>query len=140
MGHRKILNFQLLGLIGPIFLILSEFFSWFTDYNLFELYLFYIKFEIENSFLFLFPLISGIICLLAVIIVIYKDEFRVKSAILSFVGLGFQLLFFIDYISQEIAFVYNAGIGLYLGVIGFLLIIVNVISFLTKVEKRQEVN
>ena len=140
MELKKTFNFQLLGLIGPILLILSEFFSWFSDYNLFELYLIFTTTELENSFLFLFPLISGIICLLAVIIVIYKDEFRVRSAILSFVGLGFQLIFFIDYISQEIEFVYNAGIGLYLGAFGFLLIIVNVINFLTKVEKEQEVN
>ncbi|MHA2005944.1 MAG: hypothetical protein ACXABO_00415 [Promethearchaeota archaeon] len=134
MELKKTFNFQLLGLMGPVLLILSEFFLWFSDYNLFELYIIYTTIEIENSFLFLFPLISGVICLLAVILNIYKNEFRVKSAILSFVGLGFQLIFFIDYISQEIEFINNAGIGLYLGVIGFLLIIVNVISFLTKVE------
>ena len=134
MELKKIYFVSILGLSGPILLILSEFFSWFSDYNLIELYVLYTDLQIENSFLFLFPLISGIICLIANVLVIYKAEFRIKSIILSFVGLGFQLLFFIDHISQEIEFIYYAGLGLYLGVFGFLLIVINVINVLYTVE------
>ena len=134
MELKKIYFVLVLGLSGPILLILSEFFSWFSDYNLIELYVLYTDLQIENSFLFLFPLISGIICLIANVLVIYKAEFRIKSIILSFVGLGFQLLFFIDHITQEIDFIYDAGLGLYLGVFGFLLIVINVINVLYTVE------
>lgn len=136
MELKKIYLALLLGLSGPILLILSEFFFWFSDYNLIELYDLYTDLQIENSFLFLFPLISGIICLIANVLVIYNVEFRIKSIILSFVGLGFQLLFFIDHISQEIEFIFDAGLGFYLGVFGFLLIIINVINVLTTVENQ----
>ncbi len=134
MELKNIYFVLILGLSGPILLILSEFFTWFSDYNLIELYVLYTDLQIENSFLYLFPLISGIICLIANVLVIYRLEFRIKSIILSFVGLGFQLLFFIDYISQEIEFINNAGLGLYLGVFGFLLIIINIINVLSTVE------
>jgi hypothetical protein len=140
MELKKIYFVLILGLSGPILLVLSEFFTWFSDYNLIELYVLYTDNQIENSFSFIFPLISGIICLIANILVIYKKEFRIKWIILSFVGLGFQLFFFIDYISQEIDVIYNAGLGFYLGVFGFLLIIINLINVLSTVENNQEGN
>jgi hypothetical protein len=136
MELKNIYIVLILGLSGPILLILSEFFNWFSDYNLIELYVLYTDLEIESSFLYLFPLISGIICLIANVLVIYNLEFRIKSIILSFVGLGFQLLFFIDYISQEKAFLENAGLGLYLGVLGFLLIIINIVNVLSTIENE----
>ena len=133
--NKNMVSFLLLGLIGPILLIISEFFPWFSGYNLVELFIITSFAEIENSFLFLFPLISGIICLIANMLVIYNVEFRIKTVILSLVGLGFQLIFFIDYISQELGFLTNAGVGIYLGSFGFLLIIINTINVLTRVEK-----
>ncbi|MFX1346049.1 MAG: hypothetical protein ACFFBC_02710 [Promethearchaeota archaeon] len=136
MELKNIYFVLILGLSGPILLILSEFFNWLSDYNLIELYVLYTDLQIENSFLYLFPLISGIICLIANLLVIFSLEFRIKSIILSFVGLGFQLLFFIDYISQEIEFIKNAGLGLYLGVFGFVLIIINIINVLSTVENE----
>lgn len=132
---KNVVCFLLLGLIGPVLLILSEFFMWFSSYNLVELFIITTFAEIENSFLFLFPLISGIICLIANMLVIYNTEFRIKTVILSLVGLGFQLIFFIDYISQELGFLSNAGVGVYLGSFGFFLIIINLIYILTRVEK-----
>jgi hypothetical protein len=135
MDFKRILNLQLLGLIGPILLILSEFFPWFSDENLIELYIVLISGQIEDSFLFLFPLISGIICLIANSLTIYKIELRIKAVILSFLGLGFQLLFFIDYISLVISFSPEARTGLYLGVIGFSLIVINLIYSLTTKDK-----
>lgn len=131
MKHKKISFIFLLGLSGPLLLILSEFFSWFSRYNLIELYVIFTDLEIENSFLYLFPIISGIICLIAHILVILKTEFRNQSIILSFVGIGFQIFFFIQYIAQEIEFISDAGIGLYFGIIGFLLIILNLVNVIT---------
>ncbi|MFX0027646.1 MAG: hypothetical protein ACFE8B_00430 [Candidatus Hermodarchaeota archaeon] len=135
MKLKKIIIILFLSLSGPILLILSEFFTWFSPgYNLIELYVLFTDYEIENSFLYLFPLISGTVCLIANILVIYKAEYKNKSIILSFMGLGFQIIFFIDHIAQEIEYVSNAGVGLYLGVIGFLLILLNIVNILTTVE------
>lgn len=136
MKLKKMYIILLLGLSGPILLILSEFFSWFSDYNLIELYVIFTDLQIENSFLYLFPLISGVICLIANVLVIYNLVYRVKSIILSFVGIGFQLLFFIDHIAQEIEFISDAGIGFYLGIFGFLLILVNLIYVLITDENQ----
>jgi len=130
MELRKYINTYILGVIGSIILILSEFFSWFSDDTLIEIYVLYISTALEDSFLFLFPLLSGSICLLGSILVIYKFEFKVQSVIISFMGLGFLLIFFFDYISQVIEYISNAGIGFYLGVVGFLLILFNILNML----------
>jgi len=130
MKLRNFINISLMGLIGSILLVISEFYSWFSNYTLIELFIITSSVAIENSFLFLFPIISGIVCLIANILVIYKFEYRIKSVILSLVGIGFLLIFFFDYISQELEFLSNAGIGLYLGVTGFLLNLFNLIIIL----------
>ncbi|MFW9900573.1 MAG: hypothetical protein ACFFDY_04725 [Candidatus Thorarchaeota archaeon] len=136
MELKKYLNSLTIGLIGSILLIISEFFSWFSNYNLFEIYLITTSVEIADSFLFLFPLLSGIICLFASLLPIYRIELNIKSVILSIVGLGFMLLFFIDYISQEIEYLSNSGIGFYLGVIGFLLVLFNIINILISFQRQ----
>jgi len=133
---RNVVSLLFLGLIGPILLIISEFFPWFSGYNLIELFIITTLVEIENSFLFLFPLISGIVCLIANMLVIFNLEYRIKTVILSLVGLGFQLIFFIDYIIQELEFLSNAGVGVYLGSFGFFLIIINIVNILTKAERE----
>ena len=74
MKLKKMYILLILGISGPILLILSEFFFWFSDYNLFELYVIFTDLQIENSFLFLFPLISGVICLIANGLVIYNKR------------------------------------------------------------------
>ena len=140
MELKKYLNSLILGLIGSILLIISEFFSWFSNYNLLEIYIITTTVEIADSFLFLFPLLSGIVCLIASFLVIYRIELNIKSVILSFVGLGFMLIFFIDYISQEIEYISNSGIGFYLGVTGFLLVLINIINVLITIEKHTEGN
>jgi hypothetical protein len=140
MDLKKFINTLIIGLIGSILLILSEFVSWFSNYNLLEIYVITTSVELADSFLYLFPLLSGIICLIASLLVIYRIEFRVKSVILSFVGLGFLLIFFIDYITQEIDYILNAGIGFYLGVAGFLLVLINIINVLITIEKQEEGN
>ena len=140
MELKKYLNTYILGLIGSLILILSEFFSWFTDYSLIQIYFFTASVEIADSFLYLFPLLSGIICLIASILVIYKIELKVKSVIVFVLGLGFLVIFFIDYIIQEIASFPNPGIGFYLGIAGFLLILFNILNMLLTTEKQREGN
>lgn len=140
MELKKYLNTYILGVIGSVILIISEFFSWFTDYSLIEIYVISSSVAIEDSFLYLFPLMSGIICLIASSLVIYKIELKIKCVIIFFVGLGFLIIFFIDYITQEISYIYNAGIGFYLGVIGFLLILFNMINILITIEKQMDGN
>ena len=140
MELKKYLNTYILGVIGSVLLIISEFFSWFTDYSLIERYVIYSSVAIEDSFLYLFPLMSGIICLIASSLVIYKIELKIKCVIIFFVGLGFMIIFFIDYITQEISFISNPGIGFYLGVIGFLLILFNIINILITIEKQMDGN
>ena len=140
MELKKYLNIYILGVIGSVILIISEFFSWFTDYSLIEIYVISSSVAIEDSFLYLFPLMSGIICLIASSLVIYKIELKIKSVIIFFVGLGFLIIFFIDYITQEISYISNANIGFYLGVIGFLLILFNIINILITIEKQMDGN
>jgi len=140
MELKKYINTYIIGFIGSLVLLLSEFFSWFSDYSLIEEYVFYSITPIEDSFLYLFPLLSGIICLIASILVIYKIKLKVKSVILSLVGLGFFLVFFIDYIIHEIVTFPNPGIGFYLGVAGFLLILFNILNMLLTIEKQTEGN
>ncbi|MDX1798367.1 MAG: hypothetical protein R3255_06935, partial [Candidatus Lokiarchaeia archaeon] len=65
MELKKYFNAYIIGFIGSIILILSEFFSWFSDYNLIQLYILISATPIEDSFLYLFPLLSGFICLIA---------------------------------------------------------------------------
>lgn len=140
MELKKYINSYILGIVGSIILILSEFFSWFSQYSLIEIYIITTSVKIEDSFLFLFPLMSGIICLIASLLVIYKFELKIKSVILFVVGLGFLIIFFIDYISQEIEYFYSAGLGFYLGISGFLLILFNIINILITLEKSSEGN
>ncbi|MFX0038705.1 MAG: hypothetical protein ACFFCY_09810 [Promethearchaeota archaeon] len=140
MELKKYINSYIIGFIGSLVLILSEFFSWFSEYNLIQLYFFYSITPIEDSFLYIFPLLSGIICLIASILVIYKSELKVKSVIVFVVGLGFFLIFFIDYFIEESAYFSNPGIGFYLGIIGFLLILFNILNILLKSEKQAEGN
>ena len=140
MELKKYLNTYILGVIGSVLLIISEFFSWFTDYSLIEIYIISSSVAIEDSFLYLFPLMSGIICLIASSLVIYKIELKIKCVIIFFVGLGFLIIFFIDYITQEISYISNANIGFYLGIIGFLLILFNIINILITIEKQMDGN
>jgi hypothetical protein len=138
MEYKKYLNSYLIGLLGSIFLILSEFLPWFSVYNLIEIFIITNEIAIEDSFLFLFPLMSGIICLIAGILVMYDIKLRIKSVIISFAGLGFFLIFLIDYIIQVIQYLSNARIGFYFGILGFLLVLIHLINLLISVEKNKE--
>lgn len=133
---KKNLDFIIFGFTGSILLILSEFFYWSSNYTLLDRFEIATSVAIEDSFLYLFPFLSGIICLAACIIVVYDFKLRIKSVILSSVGIGFLLIFFIDFLSQESDYILSLGVGFYLFLTGFLLIVINVINILLTKEKE----
>ncbi|MFX1322517.1 MAG: hypothetical protein ACFFAQ_12830 [Promethearchaeota archaeon] len=133
---KKSLDFIIFGFTGSILLILSEFFYWSSNYTLLDRFVIATSVAIEDSFLYLFPMLSGIICLAACVIVIYDFKLRIKSVILTSVGIGFLLLFSIDFLSQESDYILSLGVGFYLFLIGFLLIVINVINILLTKEKE----
>ncbi|MFX1411104.1 MAG: hypothetical protein ACFFA6_12185 [Promethearchaeota archaeon] len=138
MNLKKNWDFIIFGFTGSILLILSEFFSWSSDYTLLDRFEIATSVAIEDSFLYLFPFLSGIICLAASIIVIYDFKLRIKSVIITSIGIGFLLIFFIEFISKEVDYILNIGVGFYLFLVGFLLIIINIINILLTKEEESE--
>ena len=124
------LNLRLVGLIGSILLIISEFLPWISGLSLFDIYIFSTYVEIEESFLFLFPLISGIICLIGSIIVYYNVDYKINSVIVNFIGLGFLLLFLFEIIPSELGYISSLQIGFYCLIAGFFIVLINVINVL----------
>jgi len=124
------LNLRLIGLLGSILLIISEFLPWISGLSLFEIYICSTYVQIEESFLFLFPLISGIICLIGSIIVYYDVEYKINSVIVNFIGLGFLLLFLFEIIPSEIGYISGLQVGFYCCIAGFFIVLINVINVL----------
>lgn len=133
---RKNLDFIIFGFTGSLLLIISEFFYWTSNYTLIDRFVIASDIAIEDSFLFLFPFLSGIICLAASIVVVYDFNLRIKSVILASIGIGFILIFLIDFLSQEKDYILSLEIGFYLFLTGFLLIIINMINILLTKEKE----
>ena len=130
------LDFRLVGLVGSILLIVSEFLPWFSGFSLFDAYILYTITAVEESFIFLFPLISGIICLVASLLIIYNLEYKINSVIITFIGLGFLTLFLVDFIPGELFYLSKAGVGIgfYLCIAGFMIMIINIILILITKE------
>jgi len=135
MGVKRYLDFRLLGLTGSILLILSQFLSWFSNQSLMYIYTITTSVAVEYSFLYLFPLICGIICLVGTIVIMYNIEYRINSVIINFIGLGFFLVFLIEFIPREFIYLLNAGIGFYFSIIGSILIFFDIINILISIEK-----
>jgi len=135
MNIKKYLDFRLLGLTGSILLILSQFLSWISNQSLLDWYILYTSIAIEDSFLYLFPLICGIICLVGTIVIIYNIEYRINSVIINFIGLGFFLVFLIEIIPIEFINLPNAGIGFYFSIIGSILVFFDILNILLIKEK-----
>jgi len=135
MNIKKYLDFRLLGLTGSILLILSQFLSWFSNQSLLHIYIITTSVAIENSFLYLFPLICGIICLVGTIVIIYNLEYRINSVIINFIGLGFFLVFLIEIIPREFIYLPNAEIGFYFSIMGSILIFFDILNILISKEK-----
>ncbi|MFX1339284.1 MAG: hypothetical protein ACFFDK_11800 [Promethearchaeota archaeon] len=128
------LDFRLVGLVGSILLIVSEFLPWFSEYSLFDVYILYTNTAVEESFIFLFPIISGVICLIASLLVLSNLEYKINSVIITLIGLGFLSLFLVDFIPGELLYLSKAGIGFYLCIAGFMIMIVNIILILIAKE------
>ena len=127
---KKFLDLRLLGMIGSIFMILSQFLSWFSGISLLGRYLIMISYSLESSFLYLFPLISGSITLVGSLLILFKGEYKVNSVIIIFIGLGFFLIFLIELIPQDFVYIATAEIGFYLSIVGALLVLLDIINIL----------
>jgi len=130
MNIKKYLDFRLLGLTGSIFLILSQFLSWFSGQSLLTIYILTTSVAIEDSFLYLFPLISGIICLVGTGLIVYKIDYRINSVIINFVGLGFFLIFVFEIVTEEFIYLPTAQVGFYFSIIGSILIFFDILNIL----------
>ncbi|MBY8979042.1 MAG: hypothetical protein KGD72_01510 [Candidatus Lokiarchaeota archaeon] len=130
MTIKKYLDFRLLGLTGSILLIISQFLSWFSGQSLLAIYIFTTSVAIEDSFLYLFPLICGIICLVGSIVSIYNMEYKINSVIINFIGIGFFLIFIIEIIPRELLYIPYAEIGFYFSIIGSILIFFYILNIL----------
>lgn len=126
----KNLDFRVIGLVGSILIIISEFLPWVSQFSLLDLYILFTITAVEESFLFLFPIISGIICLIATFLILYNIEFKINSVIITFIGLSFLSLFLVDFIPGEIFDLSKAGIGFYLCITGFVIMFIDVILIL----------
>lgn len=132
--NLNFLDFRFVGLVGSILLIVSEFLPWFSGFSLFDAYILYTITAVEESFIFLFPLISGIICLIASLLIIYNLEYKINSVIITFIGLGFLTLFLVDFVPGELFYLSKAGIGFYLCIIGFMIMVINIMLILITKE------
>ena len=135
--HEKkwnILDYRLVGLIGSLILIVSEFLPWISEFSLFDIYILFTITSVEESFIFVFPLISGIICLIASLLIIINLEYKINSVIIACIGLGFLTLFLVDFIPGELFYLSKAGIGFYLCIAGFMVMIFHIILILISKE------
>ena len=135
MNLKRYLDFRLFGLTGSVMLILSQFLPWFSSQSLLFIYIISTSVAIEDSFLYLFPLICGIICLVGAIVIIYNLDYKINSVIVNFIGLGFFLIFIIEIIPKELLYIPYAEIGFYFSIIGSILIFFEILNILlTKQE------
>ncbi len=135
MNIKRYLDFRLLGLTGSVLLILSQFLPWFSNHSLLDIYIISTTVAIEDSFLYLFPLICGIICLVGAIVILYNLDYKINSVIINFIGLGFFLIFIIEIIPRELLYIPYAEIGFYFSVVGSILIFFEILNILiTKQE------
>lgn len=135
MNIKRYLDFRLLGLTGSILLILSQFLSWYSNQSLLDIYIIKTSVSIVDSFLYLFPLICGIICLAGTIIIMYNLEYRINSVIINFIGLGFFLVFVIKIIPEDLLYLPSANIGFYFSIIGSILVFFDILNILLTKEK-----
>ena len=135
MDIKRYLDYRLLGLTGSILLILSQFLSWFSNQSLLYIYVISTSVAIGDSFLYLFPLICGIICLIGTIVIMINLEYKINSVIINFIGLGFFLVFLFEIIPKEFLYLPCAEIGFYFSIIGSILIFFDILNILLSKEK-----
>ena len=128
MNIKGYLDFRLLGLTGSVLLILSQFLPWFSSQSLLIIYILTTSVAIEDSFLYIFPLICGIICLVGALVNIYNREYKINSVIINFIGLGFFLIFIIEIIPRELIYIPYAEVGFYFSIVGSILIFFDILN------------
>jgi hypothetical protein len=111
-------------------MIISQFLTWFSDFTLLNIYIFTTSVAIEDSFLYIFPLISGVICFIGTFLIIYKEDYRINSVIIIFVGLGFFLVFLFEFIPKNLIFLPNIGVGFHFSILGSLLVFFSILHIL----------
>lgn len=121
---------NLLGFIGGSMILISEFIPWFSGRLLFQIFFITIRVAIENSFLYLFPLISGSITLFGSSLLLHDKNLKLNAALIKIVSIGFLMVFFFDLISNQITYLPALGIGFYLCIGGFIFSIFDVINLL----------
>jgi len=109
---------------------LSQFLPWFSNQSLLYIYIISTSVAIEDAFLYLFPLICGIICLVGSIVILYNLNYKINSVIINFIGLGFYLIFIIEIIPRELYYIPYAEIGFYFSIIGSILIFFDILNIL----------
>ncbi len=130
---KEVNYFSYIGIIGGIFVILSEFLSWFSDNNLILIY-FLSPFD-PDAFVYFFPLMSGIICLFGSFLYTFRQDLKINSIIIQLIGLGFNTIFILDFIVNQIAFILTIQLGFYFFIVGFSLIFIEIIVKLTWKEE-----
>ncbi|MHA1671798.1 MAG: hypothetical protein ACTSV5_14670 [Promethearchaeota archaeon] len=130
MNIRKYIDLRLIGIVGSCLLIVSQFSSWYSGLTLINIYIITTSIAIEDSFLYLFPLITGSICFIGTFLVLYKIDYKLNSVIINFIGLGFFLIFIFEIVPKDFPYISNIGIGFYFAVIGALLILLDILNVL----------
>ena len=130
MNFKRYIDLRLIGIIGSIFLILSQFLAWYSELNLMTIFIVTSSIAIEQSFLYLFPLISGIICFIGTFIILYKIDYKLNSVIINVIGLGFFLIFLVEIVIYDFPYISSIGIGFYFSIIGALLILLDILNIL----------
>jgi len=138
MNIRKYIDLRLIGIVGSCLLIVSQFSYWYSGLSLINIYLITASGAIEDSFLYLFPLISGCICFVGTFLVLYKLEYKLNSVIINFIGLGFFLIFLFELIPKDFPYISSIEIGFYFAVIGALLILLDILNVLKLNNDREE--
>ena len=130
---KNLRYFNYFGIIGGVMVIISTLFPWFSTNNIFSMYI--ISGASPDSFIYFFPIMSGIICLAGSILFVFRHNLKINSVIIEMIGLGFNLLFMLDFITNHGQYLLNTQIGFYIFVVGFALIFWEVIAKLYQKEE-----
>jgi hypothetical protein len=122
-------------LLSSAILIVSEFTPWFSHY-----YSPYDLYSQEKTIIYLFPIISsGIIIIIAVIILLYKiiEIKKVIISIIAFTAQSLNVLFLIEIFTEEGIEINSYNYGIFFGIAGFALLFWGLFWLLIQESKEQ---
>lgn len=132
--ESKLVNYlKFVGIVGGMVVIISTFLPWFSDNSLYLMYIY--SGADSDSFVYFFPIMSGIICVIGSFLYILRPYLKINSVIIELIGLGFNLLFLLDFIANHGAYILNIQFGFYLFVIGLILIFIEIYI---KLQQKEE--